>query len=472
MKRASSRAVSISKAGLLALVVGAIYGSSQWSSFGPRLASTTMDPAMAQAAGLIRPVDAIPAATLFFAAVVITLWLRRDRDSAVGIGVLLFGIRAALALGSVYFYVGQDELILHEHARLLACCGVQSLGELLSTGQGYPLLVSFLYAALGPNIFIPKLMNAFLGTLVAFLLSDIARAIWNSSVITRRVLVIAGLLPPLLIYSALNLKEIPATFLLVGCFWVLFVPRWRLSVRVAASLLVVVTLFALRGEWAAFGLVAPFAYLLVVGRRRGEGEAVWRRLLVAAAVGGALLVPLQPLIASSTSLIRERIFIGSQASFGTFNTASGSATRDLVGDASPFSAKSVGIQVLRAPFSPSPTDVFLAPSSQTLLDSVVAATAYVLFPLSLIALVRWRTNRRVLTIAIVGALLFGVVALSLLLGLNLARHSIPLFAFLYLFGAAGWDLRQRYALPLFLWGAAAVLYSLVYVIVKSTAETL
>lgn len=440
----------------LSLFIAALLGVVAPISYGHSLRfSTTSE--------LVDPIGAIPFLVIALSLGVIWCLFRTSPADRLQLFILMFAFRAALALVSGFLWHPQDELILHDIGHGLACCGLDTWAGQVLAGEGYTTLIGFLYAIFGPNLLVAKFLNVVIGSAIPFLAYDIAWKVFRSEQTARRALLLVGFLPPLLAYSAFSLKETLATAFLLLTLWMLMVPRWKLSGRLGGALLAVLATYLLRGEWAVFPLIAIASYLLLSGEVSAVSAlSASRRLVYLGAVAIVLMVPLKPLVDVAIGKAQERIFVGAYATTSTLQT-SGGVTAGLLDTAQPLSPRNLVIQLARAPFSPSPADVLIEPSIQSALDSINALAFYLVVPLAVVGLLAHRRRRDVLIVAVVGAVMLGVVGLALTLGLNIARHSIPSFGVLVILASAGWAERRRYGWIIGGWALAAFAYTLLYV---------
>lgn len=377
---------------------------------------------------------------------------------------LVFGLRVLLLLVSAYFFTPQDELILHAHATQLNCCSEDRLFPLFLQGEGYVGVIAVLYRLFGSNLLVARLFNAFLGSVIPFLVYDIAKRIWNDSPTARRAFMISGFFPPLLIFSILNLKETSVLFLLLTTIWLLLVPRLAISTRFVASLTAVAATYALRGAWVLFPLVAIAAFIFLGGVsewKRGR----WSRRLAFGALGVLLLLlPLYPIVQGAVEHAGRRLFIGATAATPT-GAATASTTAQLLG---PSLTSPIGLlaQVARAPLSPPPAAFVIEPSWDGFVESISALSFYLTIPFAVVGFLSSRRNPRVLIVGLVAGAMMVVSGLSLLLGLNIARHSIPTFGLVALLGARGLGSDRRYGWIVGAWAVVATAYTTAYVLLR------
>ncbi len=237
------------------------------------------------------------------------LWLARrateERLFAERLFLAAFGLRALLAV-SLYLYArpgtGNGALLQDDYANDVVAQWLVRIargeGMSLFTGQkqvlenAYPLAVAGIYALFGYAPLIPRVANAALGALLAVLMFEIARPPYGSTV-ARLAGISSALLPSLVFWSTLTLKEIPVLFALVLALYALqrlIAERPRAStpgnavVLLAAASAILVDL-----RLAAFLLVlaaaVPVLGIRLARRGRGRSLALVAALLAVAAAG-------------------------------------------------------------------------------------------------------------------------------------------------------------------------------------------
>lgn len=421
-------------------------------------ASVTLPPASVSVEGAI-----IPLLLAFFTGILI-LSPRREPANAIDIYVLGFSIRLVLSFLLSYTYQFQDEVLLHQQGEVLASCSVECWVNVMSEGRGYPALLGIFYSIFGVNLLVPKILNSALGSILPFLIADIVSKLYPSSSAASRSLYFSMFLPPLLLYSAMNLKELPSTFLLVLTFWVLMIPRRSIFFRSAFAVLVILATYCLRSGWAFFPLVALVSYLIFAERQRLQIFSMKRALgLVLLAI--VIAFPLRSVMDGAIEYFNYRIFIGADAAFGTLQNSQ-SVTASLLDTADPWSIKNMAIQLARAPFSPSPLLILSRPSLIAVVDSLIAITQYILMPFAIIGFLKMWRSGEVMALGLVEAAILSTSGLSLMLGLTIQRHVVPHFAIVYMLASIGLRHWQSYAWVLWGWIVVAVVYTILYGVTK------
>ena len=162
--------------------------------------------------------------------------------------------------------------------------------------SGYPLYLILLYKLIGPNIFITRVIKTILsaGTVVLlYFLSE--RNIGEKG--ARIAAVFACLMPNLIIYCGLHLKETEMLFLLVAYLertdYLLRSRKYNV-LTIAIPVLLLLSLFMLRtvlGVAALFAFVTAlvFTNTLIIGRTKRVILIAWGLLAATALAGGPLL---------------------------------------------------------------------------------------------------------------------------------------------------------------------------------------
>lgn len=386
----------------------------------------------------------------------------KDRFQVFSIG---FCIRIIVGFMLSYIYQAQDEQILHIKAEELA----YDIENTPGGPDGYPRMLAVLYSIFGPNLLIPKVANSLLGSIIPFILYDIARSLSPSPRVARRVLYFSLFFPPLLFYSSMNLKELPCAFLLALTVWALFVLRWSFLFRLAFALLLTMVTYYLRGSWAILPGLVTFVYAILghpVSFRAAGILFVWKVSVVAALLL-VLMFPMRSVVEGVLTHLNYRLFIGTYAGFATLRTTEGSVTRGLLDIERPWSVRNIAIQLLRAPFSPSPLAILYDPSVQAFIDSLNGLTQYMLMPFALTGLVaNWR-QREVLVLGLLQLSMLVVSGLSLMLGLTIQRHSVPQFVVLYVLAGIGTGAWRERRWIFAGWFVLVALYTVIYAALKT-----
>ena len=162
--------------------------------------------------------------------------------------------------------------------------------------SGYLLYLTYLYKLIGPNIFLTRIIKAFLGSATVLLIYFVAqRNIGEEG--GRLAGIFACFMPNLIIYCGLHLKETEMLFLMVA-----FLERADYLLRsrkynvftIAIPVLLATSLFTFRtvlGAAAIFALVTAivFTNTQVIGRTKRVMLISWGVLAVSTLTGGTIL---------------------------------------------------------------------------------------------------------------------------------------------------------------------------------------
>jgi hypothetical protein len=386
---------------------------------------------------------------------------RESPAGSLGLFTIAFAVRIVLCFFMLYFFIGKDEYRMHLQSESIADTGTWAT---VSARYGYTKLVAVFYSIFGPNILIPKVLNSLLGSMLPFLVYDISHRLFSEK-IARRSLYFAAFLPPLLFYSAMNLKEIPCTFLLLLTIWGLYVPRWSLLLRVSFAFAMGIITYSLRAAWSVFPLTVIIFYIFFGDKEVRFGSLLsLKKVFAVVALAVIIVFPLRPLLEGTAEHIEGRLSIGIQADPKALSEAKSSYTSRLFDIKDPWSLRNLSIQVLRAPFSPTPLSIFFDSRIQSIIDSLLGLTQYMLMPFALIGVVSaWRKGG-VMTLCLVQLVILLTGGLSLMLGLTIQRIIIPMYAIISILASAGLETWRKHILILGGWFMAAagmlVIYSI------------
>lgn len=227
----------------------------------------------------------------------------------VQIGLL---VRVAWVIFSYFFYkakTGQpfefssaDSFMYHDTASWLCELDfVQVLFYLYDSGAvslsdtGYPLYLTLLYKIFGSNIFVARLVKCVLSVGSCLLLYNIGKRNFGEKV-GRLIGIFAMLMPNLIIYCGLHLKETEMIFLIV-----LFLERADFLIRskeyhvwtIAIPILLILAMFTFRtvlGAVAALSLLTAIVFTTdkVVGKAKRAMLIGWAIVAVAILAGGTV----------------------------------------------------------------------------------------------------------------------------------------------------------------------------------------
>lgn len=377
------------------------------------------------------------------------LVLRFPIPRAVGWYTLLFAVRILAAVLLSVLFQFDDERGFHY-------AGTEQVYGILSfaAGRAYYHLVNILYSVFGANILLPKMVNAFLGSLLPYFAFDIARWLFRDQHAGWRAFLLTGVLPPFVIFSALNLKEIATGFLFVLLAWVLANPKSGYSRRVAGSGVCILALYWLRGApWAVAGLMGVICHFIWTMRLRFSSFVKVTAIFV---LGGIVAFPLldqiQQMIWSRTT--QEEYFIerfsGSEATVTRFldvqNTLSG---------------RNLAVLFLRGLFSPNPLRFVMDYGIDTLLEGLNMLVWYVLFPSAIMGLLAYRREGAAVACGVMAFAVLVIATMGVVVGSDPYRHRMVATGLVAILAAGGFEkaIMRRYRWVTWLWILGAVVFT-------------
>ena len=264
---------------------------------------------------------------------------------------------------------------------------------------GYYWLTSTLYYLFGPNLLLPKLVNSLWGSLLPFFVYGLGERLFNNSRVAWRAFLFAAFLPPLVVFSSVNLKEILTAFLLVLTLWFLIVPRRPLVQRMLGVFVTLVTLYWLRGvPWVTVALTGPVAYFVFgnMGRLR-MSRAKW--------IGGVVFTGLVLVVVSPYLFERVRESLVSRTTKETYYVnrfANSSATvTGFLNRSDPLSPKNFAVLFVRGLYSPPLLRIFSGPLHvDRMIEALNMAVWYFLFPFAVVGVLIGRREFTVLACAV------------------------------------------------------------------------
>lgn len=365
-----------------------------------------------------------------------------------------FPIREAVAWYSVFFFVRIFVAVLlsqtfqFDDERAFHYAGLEQVYGIISfeAGRAYYHLVNALYGVFGANILLPKMVNAFVGSLLPFFAFDIARWLFGDRKAGWRAFLFTGLLPPFIIFSAVNLKEIATGFLLVLLAWILANPKTGYTRRLVGSGICIFVLYWLRGApLAMVGTLGVFSYYIVSMRLRFSS---FLKGALVVGLGALLSVYLLGQIQQTvwSRVTQEEYFIK------RFSESQPTVTRFLdVED--PLVRRNLAVLFLRGLFSPSPLRFLMDYGIDTQLEALNMLTWYVLCPLAVIGVLAYRRSRAVVACAtiVVGVLIMALV--GVMVGSDPYRHRMIAMGLVGILACGGLrrDVASRFRWVTWLW---------------------
>jgi 4-amino-4-deoxy-L-arabinose transferase-like glycosyltransferase len=374
----------------------------------------------------------------------------------------VFVLRIIIGFVLSVLFQADDELLFH-YAGIEQPYGVISWNE----GKGYYHLVSMLYSAFGPNLLLPKVMNALIGSLIPFFLYDLSQRFFDEPKAAWRSFLFAAFLPPLVLFSALNLKEILTAFLLVLSIWLLIVPRrspvWRMVGAVFSSSI----LYWLRGApWAVVAVPGVIAYL-VLGETWGLKD-IRKTRVVPGLLLGILLALLALAFLSET--IRERV--GSRLTEETYYKqrfeGSSATVMQFVDKSNTFAPKNLGVLFLRGLYTPSPIRFLFDYSLSSIFEASVMIVWYLLFPFAVAGFLAERHKGIVVACGVVVCAILAIVSMGVMFGTDPYRHRIAAMGLVFTLAGGGFQngVFARFRWVFRLWWIGAFLFTAVWIVFR------
>lgn len=385
---------------------------------------------------------------------------RSDIPYHINLFMIAFVLRVVLGIALAFMFQYDDEQGYHVTG-LEQTYGFFSLYP----GRGYYHLVNILYAAIGPNLFLPKILNALLGSLLPFLVYDLGRRLFHDPKAGWRAFLFTAFLPPLVVYSALNLKEIATAFLLVLTLWFLVMNDrkgiWKIT-GVAAS---IGALYLLRGApWAAIAIPGIVTYI-ISGKNWHFSRLLrlrfWLKIVLVISLSVFFLFPflIEPIIEMVLSRLTQETY------FIERFTDSQATVMQFVDVSNPLSPKNLGIFFLRGLFSPSPLRFFLDYGVDTVIEGLNMLTWYLLFPF---AVVGFLAERQKGAIVACGITVFGVLIMAnmgIIAGTDPYRHRINMLGLMFVLAGGGLQkgAYRRHRWVFYLWSLGAFGFTAVWI---------
>lgn len=378
---------------------------------------------------------------VFLCSVGIALASRFHIRQAVGWYSFFFTLRllAAILLSMVFQY--DDERAFH-YAGIEQVYGIFSFGA----GRAYYHLVNILYLIFGENILLPKVVNSFLGSLLPFFAFDIAHWLFGDRKVGWRAFLFTGLLPPFIIFSAVNLKEMATGSLLVLLVWFLTNPKGGGLRRLAGSGICIFVLYWIRGaSWTMVGVLGVISYYILTMRLRFSSFVkVGIIVLAGLIVVPALLDQIQQMVWSRTT--QEEYFIRRFAE-------SEATVMQFVDVEEPLSIRNLTKLFLRGLFTPSPLRFLMDVEIDTYLEGLNMLVWYILFPMAVIGFLAYRKKGVGIACAIMIIAVIAMASIGVVVGSDPYRHRIVAMGLVATLAAVGFksDVTRRFRWVIGLW---------------------
>ncbi len=326
-------------------------------------------------------------------------------------------------------------------------------------GRGYYNLVNALYLVFGANILLPKIVNSFLGSLLPYLAFDAARWMFGEPRAGWRAFLLVGGLPPLVIFSALNLKEIATGFLLVLLVWILAKPKGGHSRKLVEAGVCIWVLYWIRGApWAVLGAMGVIIHYIL----NSELRLFYKVGLVV--IPSSLLVfsflrEAQQLVWSRTT--QEQYYID------RFSRSEAVVSRFLNLE-SPLSVRNLAVLFLRGIYAPSPLRFVLDYGVDTQIEGINMLVLYVLFPLAVMGLLGYGWRGGVIACSSIAAGVWIIATMGVIVGSDPYRHKMVATGLLAILAAGGFrkNILRRFQLVIWVWIVGAAGFTVLWLTLR------
>lgn len=391
------------------------------------------------------------ALVLFFGLGLLVI-IRRD-SSAKAAYVAAFAIRLAAALTVSLLVEFDDELGLHREATEVV------LGNRSAASSGYVWAISVLYWLFGSSLLVAKAFNVFVGSMSIFVIEHAAR-LWGGHSAARRARIYAIVAPPLILVSAINLKEASTGLLLLLIVLLAATNPKKFVLAISFVTGVVITLYWWRGTSGAllgFAIaVASFVVRAIHLRRISTQRAV---LVAAVSVIAAIVVMGGPFESFEENTIEDRLH---SEYFQSRAAPTAAISTDLLARDKPFAPRNLAVQSTRILYAPSPAEVIVNPSGINLLHGATT-TGWYIFCAWAVGGAFWLARRREFHVWIPVVALLVALASSVPLGVDVVRHRLIAAPVVVVIAACYPQRTWSASLVWFYWIGAA-LYAAVFLI--------
>jgi hypothetical protein len=307
------------------------------------------------------------------------------------------------------------------------------------------------------------MVNAFLGSLLPFFAFDAAYWLFNDSKARRRAFLLTGLLPPFVIFSAVNLKEMAACLLFVWIGWILANPKTADLQKLMGSAVTIFLLYLLRGAiWTIIGILGIIVYFILRAQRRSS--SLVKTIMVVALIGWFFVFPLskqiQQMVWSRTTQEEYSIkrFLESEASVMRYLDV-----EDL------FSPKNLVVLSLRGLFSPSPLRFLMSYGIDTHLEALNMLVWYILFPMAIMGILAYR-RRAAIACALMGMgiSILMIATTGIMVGSDPYRHRMVAMGLIAILAVGGFkkEIMHRFRWVIWLWILGAVSFTGMWLTLK------
>jgi hypothetical protein len=383
----------------------------------------------------------------FFGTILVSRFRIRQ---AIGWFLAFFTLRIFASLVLTMLFQYDDERAFH-YAGIEQVYGIASLGG----GKAYYHLINILYLIFGTNILLPKIVNAFLGSLLPFFAFGVAYWLFSDRKAGWRAFLLIGLLPPFVIFSAVNLKEMATCLLFVWIGWILANPKNTDLRKLVDSAVPIFLLYLLRGAiWTIIGILGIIVYFIL--RARWRSSSLVKTIMVVALIGWFFVFPIskqiQQMVWSRTT--QEEYFIK------RFSESETGVMRYLYVE-NPFSPKNLVVLSLRGLFSPSPLRFLMSYGIDTHLEALNMLVWYILFPMAIMGILAYRRNRAAVACALMGIGILMIATTGIMVGSDPYRHRMVAMGLIAILAVGGFkkEIMLRFRWVIWLWILGAVSFT-------------
>ena len=368
---------------------------------------------------------------------------RKSPRNSVLLFLASFGLRLLVGVVLVFVLIYDDEIGLHAMARTA------------SYGTIYEMTLHYLYNIFGPTLFIGKVLNAFLGAIMPFLVYDLAIALYGNRKDGEIAFLLAAFAPPLVIFSAVNLKELPVSFLILAALWSLWTVKnvWVGHIVTIVSLSILLLIRPPYFFVASSGVLVYEIYVLWIRDSRLDFCHKW---IIAAFI---LLVATWLL----WLLVRSYIVDVINNPYGVRRLFTSDAIISrFINKSNRFMLTNLVLLIVLNLFRPSPLRFFFDQHVAAFVESLVMGTWYLLVPTSVSSIFVFKDVRRIVIVYITLGI-YVISSVSLLVGGDPFRHRIALFPLLYLLGVS-FDVHDRQIV--LLWVVMGLVFNISYIFLR------
>ena len=422
-----------------------------------------IDPALLVPVSTANILQAIPLTFFCYVAGIVLIHRLSRLPNRFLLFTTIFLLRIITGFALAFLFQYDDERAFHQ-------AGVEQMYGIFSwdAGTGYYHLVNIMYAAFGPNILLPKAVNSLLGALLPFLAYDLGERLFEDLRAAWRTFLFAAFLPPLVLFSAVNLKEMPTAFLLVLTLWFLIVPRWSGIWKMTGVVISVAALYWLRGTpWAAVDLTGVVAYLLLGKTWRLRHLMRFNRLPKLLALGLLAIIVASFFLEPIREIILRR---STEEQYYTQQLQGSSATvMQFIDVSNILSPRNFVLLFLRGLYSPSPMRILYIPYH---LDTVIEAFSmmvwYLLFPLAISGFFAGRRRGAVIACGVTALVVLIMATTGVAAGSDPYRHRMATMGLVCALAGGGchvaWSSSSRWVF--YLWWLGALLFTGAWLIFK------